>query len=41
LLVTLLLVESVRQWMAVLNGTKEPKITESPFVVTRLAEEQR
>jgi carbon starvation protein len=39
-LVALLLVESVRKWIAVLSSTKEPKTTESPFVATRLAEER-
>jgi carbon starvation protein len=39
-LVSLLLIESVRQWIGVLSSGKEPKITESPFVATRLAEER-
>lgn len=39
-LVTLLLIESVRQWIAALSNAKEPKLTESPFVGTRLAEER-
>jgi carbon starvation protein len=39
-LVGLLLIESVRQWVAVLSRTKEPKITESPFVATRMVEER-
>jgi carbon starvation protein len=39
-MVTLVLIESVRQWIAVLNGREEARVKESPFVVTRLAEEQ-
>ena len=39
-LVALLLVESVRHWIAVMNSTKQAMTTESPFVATRLAEER-
>jgi carbon starvation protein len=39
-MVTLVLVESLRQWMEILRGTKEARVKESPFVRTRLAEEQ-
>jgi carbon starvation protein len=38
-MVTLVLVESLRQWMGILGGTKEARVLESPFVRTRLAEE--
>src|SRR5690349_9230158 len=38
-LVTLILIESGRQWLRVLNG-KEAHLREAPFVVTRLAEER-
>jgi carbon starvation protein len=39
-MVALVLVESVRQWMAVLSGKRESRVKESPFVMTRLAEER-
>jgi carbon starvation protein len=39
-MVTLILVESARQWLGILNGKKEARVKESPFVVTRLAEER-
>ena len=40
MMVTLLLVESARQWMAALSGRKLSSTTETPFVATRLVEEQ-
>ena len=40
LMVALVLIESVRQWMAVLSGKSESRVKESPFVMTRLAEER-
>jgi carbon starvation protein len=40
-MVALVLIESVRQWIAVLNGTEEVRVKEVPFVMTRLVEEQR
>ncbi len=39
-MVTLILIESTRQWLSVLGGKKEARVKEAPFVVTRLAEEQ-
>jgi carbon starvation protein len=39
-LVTLILVESIRQWMGILSGAKEARVKESPFVKTRFAGEQ-
>ena len=39
-MVALILVESVRQWFGILSGKKEARTKESPFVVTRLAEER-
>jgi carbon starvation protein len=39
-MVALVLLESVRQWMAVLSGKSESRVKESPFVMTRLAEER-
>src|SRR6204780_4679168 len=39
-MVTLVLVESLRQWMGIMNGAKEARVKESPFVRTRLVEEQ-
>jgi carbon starvation protein len=40
LMVTLVLVESLRQWWGILSGAREAGVKESPFVRTRLAEEQ-
>ena len=39
-MVTLVLVESGRQWWGILSGTREAPVKESPFVRTRLVEEQ-
>jgi carbon starvation protein len=39
-MVALILLESLRQWFGILSGKKEAQTKESPFVVTRLAEEQ-
>jgi carbon starvation protein len=38
-MVGLILIESLRQWFGILSGKKEAQTKESPFVVTRLAEE--
>jgi carbon starvation protein len=40
LMVALVLIESVRQWVGVLSGRRESRVKESPFVMTRLAEER-
>jgi carbon starvation protein len=39
-MVALVLVESGRQWMGILSGTRETRLRESPFVRTQLVEEQ-
>jgi carbon starvation protein len=39
-MVALILLESARQWFGFLSGTRDARLKESPFVVTRLAEEQ-
>jgi hypothetical protein len=39
-MVTLVLIESARQWIAILSGKKEAKVREAPFVMTGLAETQ-
>jgi carbon starvation protein len=39
-LVTLILLESARQWLGLLSGKKVARLKEAPFVVTRLAEER-
>jgi carbon starvation protein len=39
-MVTLVLLESGRQWWGILNGTREAPVKEAPFVKTRLLEEQ-
>ena len=40
-MVTLILLESARQWLDILSGKREARVREAPFVITRLAEEQR
>jgi carbon starvation protein len=39
-MVTLVLIESARQWIRVLTGREEARVRETPFVLTHLAEEQ-
>jgi carbon starvation protein len=39
-MVTLVLLESVRQWWGILRGTREVQLKEAPFVRTRLVEER-
>jgi len=39
-MVTLILIESLRQWWGILSGATEARVKESPFVRTRLAEER-
>jgi carbon starvation protein len=39
-MVALVLVESARQWIGVLSGREEARLKETPFVLTRLAEER-
>ncbi len=39
-MVTLVLAESVREWIGILSGAKEAPVKESPFVRTRLVEER-
>jgi carbon starvation protein len=41
LMVGLVLVESAREWFGVLRGNRDVRIKESPFVMTRLAAEER
>src|ERR1700716_843825 len=38
-MVALVLLESTRQWLEILRGKKELRVSESPFVMTQLAEE--
>jgi len=40
LMVAVVLIESVRHWIAILSGRKEARVKEAPFVQTRLAEER-
>ncbi len=40
LMVTLVLLESLRQWWGILRGTRPAPVKESPFVQTRLLEER-
>jgi carbon starvation protein len=39
-MVTLVLVESVRQWIGILSGARAARVREAPFVRTRLVEER-
>jgi carbon starvation protein len=39
-MVSLVLAESARHWLGILNGTKEARVKETPFVRTRLVEDQ-
>jgi len=39
-LVAMILIESAVEWMRVLSGSKPARVKESPFVLTRFAEEQ-
>ena len=39
-MVTLVLIESARHWVGILNGRHEVRLKETPFVMTRLAEEK-
>jgi carbon starvation protein len=39
-MVGMVLLESVRQWIGVLSGREEARVKETPFVMTRLAEER-
>jgi carbon starvation protein len=39
-MVALVLVESMRQWMGILRGTRAARVQESPFVRTRLVEQR-
>jgi carbon starvation protein len=39
-MVTLVLIESARQWVGILRGLRDAQVTEAPFVMTRLAEER-
>jgi carbon starvation protein len=38
-LVALILIDSIRVWMGILNGSQSSKTTETPFIPTKLAEE--
>jgi carbon starvation protein len=39
-LVTLIVVDSVRTWLGVLRGTRDARVNESPFVITQLRAEE-
>jgi len=39
-MVALVLIESARQWIGILSGSREARVKEAPFVMTRLAEER-
>jgi carbon starvation protein len=39
-MVAIVLMESVRGWIGILSGRREARLKETPFVITRLAEEQ-
>jgi len=40
LMVALVLIESARQWIGILSGSREARTKEAPFVMTRLTEER-
>ena len=40
LMVALVLIESARQWVGILTGSREARVKETPFVMTRLTEER-
>ncbi len=40
LMVTLVLIESTRQWLGILGGQRDSRVRETPFVMTRLVEER-
>jgi carbon starvation protein len=40
LMVALVLIESARQWIGVIRGTRDAAVRETPFAMTRLAEER-
>jgi carbon starvation protein len=40
LLVSMILIDSVRLWVGILRGTRDARVTESPFVVSRLRPEE-
>ncbi len=40
LLVATVLIDSVRVWIGILNGTREQRVSETPFVMTRLQAEE-
>jgi carbon starvation protein len=39
-LVTLILVDSIRTWIGVLRGTSDARVNEAPFVLTQLRPEE-
>jgi carbon starvation protein len=39
ILVAVILIDSVRVWAGILRGTRTSQVVESPFVLSRLAEE--
>lgn len=39
-LVTTILIDSVRVWAGILRGTREAKVTEAPFVLSKLNAEE-
>jgi carbon starvation protein len=39
-MVALILLESARQWLGILRGSREARLKEAPFVITQLAEER-
>jgi carbon starvation protein len=37
ILVTVILVDSIRVWMGILTGSREARLTETPFIQSELA----
>jgi len=40
IMVAVVLVESARHWIGILRGVRDAQVKETPFVMTRLAEER-
>ena len=40
-MITLILIESLVEWVRVLSGRKQARVKESPFVATRFATEEQ
>ena len=39
-LVTMILIDSIRVWVGILRGTREARVSEAPFVLSQLRAEE-